>query len=235
MRQHFTRWFMVLVILGLIGVAGAVASDTLDPSMEELIQNWAKIGAVQQWIDLDARFYRSMDDNRFVDRSQFRLDQQQLYAQTRLYGGDLPAVSIEQFFSLPEADKNNRRELAAKKLIYVERYLSRVQSQVQKVRENLSSGWGDQISDVTVIGDCLARLGDAIGLDPSNPYAWHLQSYFALCAGDENRSRLYLEGAGVILGHYPEDVFSEMRGPILPVSLTPLRGASRKARIRPDH
>lgn len=204
MRQLFTG----LVLLFIAGVGSMVSPAE---AFEEP-EHWSQMGTVQQWMDLDTRFYRSMDDNRFVDRSQFRLNQQEQYAQTRMYGGELPAVSIEEFLALDPSEQQLRSQLAAKELAYVERFLRRVQNQVQKVRENLSSGWGDQISDVTVIGDCLTHLGDAIGLDPSNPYAWHLQSYFAFCAGDESRSRQYLEGAGVILGHYPANALKDLHG-----------------------
>jgi len=174
--------------------------------------HWARIGTVQQWLDLDARFYRTFDDSRFVDRSQFRLDQRKQYEKTRLYGGELPAVGIEEFRALDAAEQQRRTKLAAKRLEYVERFLRRVQDQVQRTRENLPSTLGENISDVTVIGDCLTSLGDAIGLDPGNPFAWHLNAFFSMCAGDEKRSRQYLDGATKVLDYLPADALPELRG-----------------------
>lgn len=203
MRQLSTGLALLILISGLL-------VSTADAAWKEP-SHWSKIGTVQQWMDLDARFYRAFDDNRFVDRSQFKIDQQTQYAKTKLYGGDLPAVSIQEYLALSEEDRKNRSKQAANQLLYPERFLKRVQDQVQKVRENLPSGWGDQISDVTVIGDCLINIGNAIGLDPSNPYAWHLQSYLAMCAGDETRSRQYLEGAVQALSLVPEDALTEMK------------------------
>ncbi len=174
--------------------------------------HWARIGTVQQWMDMDARFFRRLDDSRFVDRSQFRLDQMVHYEKTRLYGGDLAAVSVEEFYALDSDQQTQRAQMAQGKLVYVERYLQRVQTQIQRLRENLSSGWGDGVSDVTVLADCMARLGDAVGLDPSNPYSWHLQAYFTMCAGDETRSRQYLDGAEVALARVPADQLTEIRG-----------------------
>ena len=204
MRQLSTYLVILMVLFSILPVATANAWE--EPG------HWAKIGKVQQWMDLDVRFYRSLDDNRFIDRSQFRLDQQPHYAKTKVYGGQLPAVSIEEFQNLSPADRKHRADLAAKKLAYVERFLMRVQNQVQKARENLASGWGDQISDVTVIEDCLTNLGDAIGLDPSNPYAWHLQSYFVMCSGDEKRSLQYLQGTVEALKYMPREALTDMKG-----------------------
>lgn len=208
LRQQVTKFLgcLVMGVLGLTLLAPDAGAAWEEPG------HWASIGTVQQWIDLDARFFRRMDDNRFVDRSQFRLDQGDLYAKTRLYGGDLPAVSLEEFQALDAAEQATRTDKARRKLAYIERYLQRVQTQVQRLRENHSSGWGDHISDVTVLGDCLTNLGDAIGLDPSNPYAWHLQSYFAMCTGDETRSRRYLQGTQHVLDGLPADQLKELRG-----------------------
>jgi tetratricopeptide (TPR) repeat protein len=201
---------MALAGLWLL-IMGSFVGATPAAAWEEPA-HWSGIGTVQQWMDMDARFFRRLDDNRFVDRSQFRLDQVDHYDKTRLYGGDLPAVSVEEFYALSSDLQAQRAEMAQGKLVYVERYLQRVQTQINRLRENLSSGWGDGVSDVTVLADCMTRLGDAVGLDPSNPYAWHLQAYFTMCAGDETRSRQYLDGAEVALARVPADQLTEIRG-----------------------
>lgn len=198
------RNIYVVLLVAVLGTAtGAGAWEEPD--------HWAKIGTVQEWMDLDARFYRTFDDNRFVDRSQFRLEQEQYYAETIPYRGELPAISIGEFLQQAPEARQRRIDLARKKLAYVERFRSRVLTQVQRARENLPSGWGDNISDVTVVGDCLTNLSDAVGLDPSNPYAWHLQSYFAMCAGDAERSRQYLLGARKALDLVPAAKLRDMR------------------------
>nr|MEE4266760.1 tetratricopeptide repeat protein [Candidatus Krumholzibacteria bacterium] len=208
MRQLATC--TVLAGLWLL-IMGSILGATPAAAWEEPA-HWARIGTVQQWMDMDARFFRRLDDSRFVDRSQFRLDQVEHYEKTRLYGGELAAVSVEDFYALDSDQQAHRASLAQGKLVYVERYLQRVQTQIQRLRENLSSGWGDGVSDVTVLADCMARLGDAVGLDPSNPYSWHLQAYFTMCAGDETRSRQYLDGAEVALARVPADQLTEIRG-----------------------
>lgn len=206
MRQPNIGAILVALTCVLAGWAlPAAAAGWQEPG------HWARIGTVQQWLDLDARFYRTYDDNRFADRSQFRLEQQAPYDQTRLYGGDLPAVSIAAFLALEPQEQRRRGELAADKLGYVERFLARMRQQAQHVRENMPSGWGDQVSDVMVLADCLDNLGDAVGLEPTNPYAWHLQSYLALCAGDERRARQYLEGATEALIKVPAPLLLDVR------------------------
>jgi tetratricopeptide (TPR) repeat protein len=203
-RQLFP-WILFAVVLAA-GGTGMAADSWQEP------QYWGRVGTVQHWMDLDFSFYRTLGDSRFVDRSQFRLDQQEHYTKTRLYGGELPALSIAEFMVLPPSKQDQRRRLAADRLKYVERFLARVQEQVRRVQANLPSGWGDQVTDVTVMGDCLTRLGDAVGLDPSNPYAWHLQSYLTMCAGDEKRSRQYLDGAVEALKYVPLDALTDMKG-----------------------
>jgi tetratricopeptide (TPR) repeat protein len=215
----------ILLLLGVLLAGGAQAWE--EPA------HWARIGPVRQWMELDARFYRTFDDNRFIDRSQFRLEQQQYYAETIPYRGDLPPVSLAEFFDLPADIREERVKLAGKKLAYVERFLNRILTQVQRARENLPSGWGDQISDVTVLGDCLSNLSDAVGLDPSNPYAWHLQSYFSMCAGDHERSRQYLEGATEALRRVPVGQLTEIRRRVALDLAWIHRGEGRFARALP--
>lgn len=206
LRQPNTCAILLVFALALACLAApAAAGGWQEPA------HWSKIGTVQQWIDLDARFYRTYDDNRFADRSQFRLDQQPPYDQTRLYRGDLPAVSIAEFLALGPDQQRRRAALAADKLKYVERFLARTRQQAQQVRQNLPSAWGDQVSDVMVLADCMSNLGDAVGLEPTNPFAWHLQSYLAMCAGDERRSRQYLTGAVEALKYLPADVLEDIK------------------------
>jgi len=173
--------------------------------------DWSRIGAVQTWMDYDQVFYRAYDDKSFLDRSQFKLDQVSLYDRTRVYNEDLPATSVEQFLALSEADRAERTKLAKRKLAYATRFLDRVRDGVMKTRSSQPSDYGKQVSDSAVIGDMLDRLGDAVGLDPSNPYVWHLLAYFAACAGDVERAHAALGGAVEALNYVPAEAMPEMK------------------------
>jgi tetratricopeptide (TPR) repeat protein len=208
LKQQMKAPYPILAILLPLLLAGAAAQGS-DLSLEGS-------GTVKQWMDLDARFYRTFDDNRWVDRSQFNLEQRGIYQGTFQMRSPLSGIDLGGFTALPEDQKERRRELAADQLAYLDRYLMRVQEQVQRLRENLASGWGDWVSDSTVLGDILLKLRTACALDPSNPQSWHLLSYFSMCAGDEKRALSYLEAADAALQLVPAQ---EMKATRLRVAL----------------
>ena len=193
----------VAVWLALVAGSPAAAYEEMSA--------WRDMGTVQDWMNLDARFFRSFDDNRWVDRSQFSLDQRDIYAACLEYRHPLPAVTLETFQSLSPEERGRRLDAALDQMAYVERYFLRVHSQVQRLRENLASGWGDWVSDSTVLGDMLLKLRTACGLDPRNYYAWHLLSYFATCAGDEERALEYLAAAEAALARTPPGTSNDVR------------------------
>ena len=122
---------------------------------------------------------------------------------TREYEGSLDGITLETWLTLPADQQAERARLAAKQLDYVIRFRQRIESQVQRTRQNQASGWGTQVADVTVVGDCLRKLRTAVGLDPSNPYAWHLYAWFAAAVGDCDRAAGALAGAEQALAQVP--------------------------------
>ncbi|MBE0567166.1 MAG: hypothetical protein IH621_14495, partial [Krumholzibacteria bacterium] len=166
--------------------------------------HWPAVGEVATWKSLDVMFYRLRDDPLFLDRSQDRTDQRSAYAKTSQYRGSLDTVGLEAWLALPDGEREERARLAAKQLDFVVDFRRRIEQQVQRTRQSEPSGWGIRVSDITTVGDCLQRLRTAVGLDPANPYAWHLYAWFASCVGDLDRAGRALAGAEQALAQVPE-------------------------------
>ncbi|MCP4291485.1 MAG: hypothetical protein GY780_06590 [bacterium] len=182
----------VVVLLLLVVPVVAAASD-----MES---DWKKIGTVSQWMELDASFYRIIDDNGYQDQSQFRLDQKDAYSKSKGYREDFPvALGLDEFQKLSPEDQDNRHKLAVKQLKIVERFLITQQRRRQEIRENSPYRATSIVEDQRNLTDCLLALGFATGLDPSNFYAWHLQSYFSTCVGDVHKAHYSLLAAAKAL------------------------------------
>ncbi|MEN8006562.1 MAG: hypothetical protein ABFS42_06070 [Candidatus Krumholzibacteriota bacterium] len=172
---------------------------------------WADLGQVSMWKQYDARFYRVYDDSPFMDQSQFKLDQTKPYARSREYAGKMDGIGLETFLARDAGEQAKRRKSAAGELKFVIEFRQRMETYIQRSRENAWTGWGAQITDMTVIGDCLGKLRTAVGLDPSNPYAWHLLAYFADIVGDRARAAAALDGAEAALAVIPADELKELR------------------------
>jgi tetratricopeptide (TPR) repeat protein len=192
----------LLSLLSLLPVAGQAWAPPA---------HWSAVGAVDAWEALDARFYRQASDPMFLNRSQDSVDQQEAYARTLVHDAPLPAITLETWLTLSGPERQERSRLAGRHLDFVARFRQRVESQAQYARQGEPSGWGLQIADVTVVGDCLQRLGTATGLDPSNPYAWHLYGWFADCVGDVDRAGRAFECAEQALALVPEGELVDVR------------------------
>ena len=192
---HRVRAAVVAVILVL--VVPVLASGWQEPA------DWPAVGEVATWKSLDTKFYRLNDDYIFTDRSMDKVDQQAAYDQTREYEGGLDGITLQTWLTLPAEQQTERTRLASRQLDYVIRFRQRIENQVQRTRQNQVSGWGTQVADVTVVGDCLRKLRTAVGLDPSNPYAWHLYAWFAAAVGDCDRAAGALAGAEQALVQVP--------------------------------
>jgi cytochrome c-type biogenesis protein CcmH/NrfG len=177
-------------------------------------QEWPDIGMVSKWKEYDARFYRTYQDGPFLDESQFKFDQVKQYAKTREYSGSLDGIGLETFLKKDADEQAQRRKLAAKELKFVADFHQRMQTMIQRVRDQQGSGWGEQIADQTVIGDCLGKLRTAVGLDPSNPYAWHVLGYFANIVGDKARANAALAHALAALTQVPPDQLVALRAEV---------------------
>jgi tetratricopeptide (TPR) repeat protein len=178
----------------------------------EAPEQWVDIGTVDAWSLNDSRFYRVYQDAPFQDTSQFRMNQAKEYQKTTEYAGRLDGIGLETFYALGDEQQQERRKAAGKELKFLADFRQRIEGQVQRVRERVPSGWGNNPSkDMTVVGDCLAKLRTATSLDPSNPFAWHLYAYLARIVGDLDRSENALEGASAALDKIPADRLTDLR------------------------
>ncbi len=108
-------------------------------------------------------------------------------------------------------EQASRRKRAIKELNFVVNfYLAQVQ-RLQRAKENQPTQKMISTQDMTSMTDCLRHLGHAVGLDPENYYAWHLQAYFAACCGDVERSRDSLLAAAKALNSVPTDKLIDMK------------------------
>ncbi|MFN2370232.1 MAG: hypothetical protein ABR506_03645 [Candidatus Krumholzibacteriia bacterium] len=227
--HHRVRSLVLPVVLSAAVSAALPVAGPAPALAWEQPDHWAKVGEVATWKSLDIMFYRLWDDPVFLDRSQDAVDQQAAYARTLAYGGRLDAVSLDAWFGLPAEERDRRAGLASGELNYVRNFRRRIEEQVQRTRQNQPSGWGIGVADVTAVGDCLQRLRTATGLDPSNPYAWHLEAWFASCVGDLDRTAGALAGAGAALTRVPAD---ELLGVRRGVALDQAWLAWERGRIR---
>ena len=202
------RWVRIgLTALVTLVAAGALAWE--QPS------EWPDIGTVNKWIQYDRMFYRIHEDAPFQDQSQFKLDQPKYYAETREYFGKMDGIGLETFLTKDADEQKKRRKQAARELKFVADFHFRMMTMVQRVKQrDTGSGWGIQVGDMTVIGDCLGKLRTALGLDPSNPYAWHVLAYFSSIVGDQARAAGALGGAEAALAQIPGDQLTELRAEI---------------------
>lgn len=177
-------------------------------------REWSDLGMVSKWKAHDTRFYRAYENSPFLDKSQFKMDQFKQYEKTREYTGKMDGIGLETFLALDAGEQSKRRKAADRELKFLVDFRQRIESQVQRTRERQGSGWGAQVGDMTVIGDCLGKLRNAVSLDPSNPYAWHMLGYFSNMVGDRARAVAALNGADAALAKIPADQLKELRAEV---------------------
>ena len=200
------RLALSAVVLTLFAATTAVAWE--EPS------HWSDVGAVTGWLSQDAQLYRYSGDLTFLNQSQKNVDQKKAYEESRVYEGQLVTIGLAGFLALPENERADRIKAARKHRQYIERFRMRMASYVQQSKSNLSQGWGTEISDVRTMGECLRNLRTAVGLDPANPYAWHVYSLFSYVVGDLNRAALALTGAEAALAEVPADQLADLRADV---------------------
>lgn len=176
--------------------------------------HWAAVGTVEGWLAQDGQMYRYSGDMPFLDNSQQNVDQRRAYAETKFYEGHVDAIGLEAFLALPADEQESRIKAAGKHRDHVERFRMRMATYVQQAKSNGLRGWGLEISDVKTVGDCLRNLRTAAGLDPANPYVWHLYSFFSYTVGDLDRAALALGGAEDALAAVPEGELVELRASV---------------------
>jgi len=201
------RWIPIGLII-LLTLASTVAVAWEQPS------EWPELGMVSKWRDYDTRFYRIYEDSPFIDHSQFKLNQAKQYEKTKEYNGKMDGIGLETYLAKDADEQTKRRKQAARELKFVVDFRQRIETQVQRTKERQGSGWGIQVNDMTTIGDCIGKLRTAVGLDPSNPHAWHIMAYFCDFIGDQARAAGALNSAEAALTKIPADQLMELRAEV---------------------
>lgn len=187
------------------------AATSFAESAWQAPKNWDAFGTVRQWQESDAKFYRSIENAYTGDESMFKFDQTEIYAKTRRYAGSLDGVGMSIWSAMTNEEQEERRRLAGRELSYFVDLRHRVLGHVQNTRNEFSSAIGNRVGDRKIVGDSLGRLRTATALDPSNPYAWHLYSYFAGLVGDQTRALRALAGAELALAAVPAEALKSVR------------------------
>ncbi len=200
-----------LIRFGLIALLTLAATGAL---AWEQPSEWPEIGMVSKWREYDRAFYRILEDEPFLDQSQFKLDQTKQYVKTLEYNGKMDGIGLATFLEKDADEQKKRRKQAAKELKFVVDFNQAIMTRVQRTKSQQPSGWGSQVGDMTAVGDCLSKLRTAVSLDPSNPYAWHVLAYFSNLVGDQNRAAGSLNGAQVALAQIPTDQLTELRAEV---------------------
>jgi tetratricopeptide (TPR) repeat protein len=202
-------------VLGAVLLAGLLAPVCVVQAQEwEEPKHWSEIGTVDRWLELDSKFYRIAEDIQYLDKSQYNVNQIKEYEKTRIYNGTLEGIGLRDWKALDDKAREDRGKQATKELKYLSDFRNRVEQQAQRTKESSASGWGGQTQDVTVVGTCLSKLRTATGLEPANPYAWHMLSFFARVVGDLDRCETALVSARYALDDVPEGHLIELRAAV---------------------
>ncbi|MFT5232153.1 MAG: tetratricopeptide (TPR) repeat protein [Candidatus Krumholzibacteriia bacterium] len=174
-------------------------------------KGWGEYGSVRQWKDADAKFYRSVENAYTADESMFNFKQVEVYEKTRRYTGSLEGVGMSVWLEMSADEQADRRRLAQRELSYFGDLRNRILDHVQNTRNGFYAAIGNRVGDRTIVGDGLGKLRTAVALDPSDPYAWHLYSYFAGMVGDYSRALRAISGAEMALAEVPADQLMSVR------------------------
>jgi tetratricopeptide (TPR) repeat protein len=208
MRGH-TPLFLFRILLLAFCVHLSTSSQAMQ-SPEEWPEHWFEIGTVQEWMDLDAVFYRSSVQRAWKTEGKEISNQPTLYRRTFRFGAGLPAVDLSSWLELSPEDQARRIDLAAEELKIVTRFLDRMRGWARDFQSSSISSWGRKNS-VDVLPQCMESLNTAVQLDPSNPLTWHLLGYFSTCVGDVKRARGAFAGADNALAQLPADALPQVR------------------------
>jgi tetratricopeptide (TPR) repeat protein len=184
--------------------------QSLEQLPEKYPEHWLEVGTVQEWMDLDAVFYRSSIRRVWDTENKAVADQQSIYRRTFRYSAALPAADLVSWQQMSPEDQARRIDLVTENLKIVTRFLDQLRGWAQDFHARGSSSWGRQES-MDVLPLCMESLNTAVQLDPSNPLTWHLLGYFSTCVGDLKRAQGAFAGAEEALAMLPDDALPEVR------------------------
>ena len=166
-RSSFAFMFGFLLFLPTILPAAGVPS------------HWERLGSVQDWADTDHRRGHWSLGQFWETDIVFDGDQRSIFWITFAYSEPWPQISLAAWHDLSPGEQRSRRDAAMAKVEYVMRFRHRL---------NRKDNRWTKSGDIDILSECLGRLHVAVGLDPSNAYAWNLLGYFSACVGDTRRA-----------------------------------------------
>ncbi len=198
---------------------------------------WQEVGMVEQWQEMDTHFYRIEELAGSLAPRFYGHDQQKDYRQAFQWDSSLPRLGLAEFLALPTRQQDERRSQALQALTRVRRFRNRMADLVMRVLAQQDVGWGLHDMDPRVMDELLGHLQTATGLDPTNPYAWHLLAYFAANGGDLARSLAALDGLDEALAEFPAGSHAQIfqRGQLDRVWVLRDLGRLEQAQVVLDH
>jgi tetratricopeptide (TPR) repeat protein len=172
---------------------------------------WQDVGPVEKWREMDSHFLRIEGVEGSPEPSSFNFEQKSIYKATSRHRSELPLIDLATFKTLDPEKQAARQQRSRRELKYVKDYRLRVAGLVMNIKSQSHVGWGDSKADHRSIGDILGRLHTAVGLDPSNVYAWHLLAYLSANCGDGLRALNALDGCDEALDMHPVPVLTDVR------------------------
>lgn len=166
--------------------------------------HWADVGSVNSWMDIDLRLNNGTAGAVLTVSSH----QQDYYDRTLVHMSNMPAIGLDAFLGLSELEQQERRDEAYKALSLVIRWHYRL---VYKANCIDYRNWGGGQTGVTMMELVLTELQTSSGVDPTNPYVWHLLGWFRAVVGDLDRSEQCFLMAEQVLTHVPDDQMINMR------------------------
>jgi len=197
-----------VIRIGLILVGAFLSSGHLALAAEPWTEpvHWAAVGSVNTWLDIDIRLNNGRWEK--ADLTVSSEKQIDYYERTLTDTGALPRIDLATYRNLSEADRDQRRKQARKELALVIRWHQKQQSNANGLKV---ISWRGKQTNVDVLAAILESLNNATGIDPTNPYAWHLLGWLRAQVGDIERSNLALEMAIEALGLVPDEELPDLR------------------------
>ena len=140
---------------------------------------WQRLGTVDDWADVDHERGHWILGQSWEIYVVFDGDQQEIYRKTYERETHWSRITLAQWAHLSLGEQNARHAEADNLLGYLIAFRERLQHK--------TTYWGRR-QDIVVVGECLGRLHAAVGVDPTNAYAWNLLGYLSACVGDTRRA-----------------------------------------------
>ncbi len=190
----------LLVLLQIIPSTAPAAEPWREPG------HWAAVGSVNKWLDIDNKLNHGRRGETIMTVASQK--QKEYYERTLVFTGALPQVDLETFLDLPVSEQARRSEQAQRELMLVARWHQKLAAKATRV---LRGPWSAGQTEVDEMAEVLEDLYNAVGVDPSNPYAWHLLGWLRAQVGDIEHSEEALQGAQLALALVPDDQLLDMR------------------------